>query len=451
MKFRTKLIWMLVILFAINIALMVCVAFNVGKENSLNRMNIEFREEARTMATVWLYRSGGAFLMGSGVPTTATGENLEQNIISYFDRWASLNSTKNIMTVIMKDDKGWKRICSSATSKDGTSLKGTYIEDPRILERLATPDEVEYTGDEHVGGKDYIISYSFFYKAEDTGEIAFALGIGEDLADAFKEINQILLKHLMLAILVNLVAFIAIFLLIMTFVRNDITKRVLDTTNALKGTSEQVAIKAEQFSRAGNYISMDSKRQIETIKEVTDKVEAFGAEYEKNYGAIDKATKLADNLTKVVEKGDVDASEMISRLKSIKDYVDESDDVTRRLRELRDNALSEELKYNIDKIIDIVDTLEVKLNDGYAVSSTVANTLKSLLLEVNSMKVGVYDVKGSADTEIAMIKQIETALIRLQDSTNEQKEKGEENIETGSSLKSELENVANVIDDLKKI
>ncbi|MCQ2749885.1 MAG: hypothetical protein MJ246_08115 [Clostridia bacterium] len=106
MKFRTKLIWMLVILFAINIALMVCVAFNVGKENSLNRMNIEFREEARTMATVWLYRSGGAFLMGSGVPTTATGENLEQNIISYFDRWASLNSTKNIMTVIMKDDKG---------------------------------------------------------------------------------------------------------------------------------------------------------------------------------------------------------------------------------------------------------------------------------------------------------------------------------------------------------
>ncbi|MCQ2749884.1 MAG: hypothetical protein MJ246_08110 [Clostridia bacterium] len=255
----------------------------------------------------------------------------------------------------------------------------------------------------------------------------------------------------MLAILVNLVAFIAIFLLIMTFVRNDITKRVLDTTNALKGTSEQVAIKAEQFSRAGNYISMDSKRQIETIKEVTDKVEAFGAEYEKNYGAIDKATKLADNLTKVVEKGDVDASEMISRLKSIKDYVDESDDVTRRLRELRDNALSEELKYNIDKIIDIVDTLEVKLNDGYAVSSTVANTLKSLLLEVNSMKVGVYDVKGSADTEIAMIKQIETALIRLQDSTNEQKEKGEENIETGSSLKSELENVANVIDDLKKI
>lgn len=451
LKFRTKLIAMLLILFVTNVILMVFVAMNVGKENSLNRMNIEFREEARTMATVWLYRSGGAFLMESGIPMTADGQLLEQNIVSYFERWASLNSTKNIMTVIMQDERGWKRICSSATDKEGKSLKGTYIDDPRILEALERPNEVEYTGDETVGGKDYIISYSFFYKADDTGEIPFALAIGEDLADAFKEINMILIKHLLIAMAINIVAFVLIFLLIMSFVKNDITKRVLDTTNALKGTSEQVAIKAEQFSRAGNYISMDSKRQIETIEEVTNKFAEFGEIYEKNYDEISMNVKLVDNLVKLVEKGDTEASSMMSRINSAKTYINESDEVISKLRELRSQAVSEELKYNIDKIVDIAETVETKLNDGSQNCSIVAGVLKSLLLDVNTMKIGTYNVKNTTEIEIGLIKSLEGHLIKLQDSTNEQNEKAQENIQTGSSLKSELANVASVIDDLKKI
>ncbi|MCQ2749847.1 MAG: methyl-accepting chemotaxis protein [Clostridia bacterium] len=481
LKFKVKIVFILILLFIATLVTMVVVTKKVGRENSIDRMEIEFREEARTMATVWLYRSGGSFTSVEGVPSTADGEPLVEKIQAYFDKWVELNTTKTYMTVLMKDENGWKREFSSVKDSNGKSLQGTYLDQKEILDALGNSSVIEYTGPINEGGRNYIGSYSFLYKTSDTNEIPFALCIQEELKDAYEDLDVILVKYTAVAVLIIFLLFAAVFGLVLLIIRNDISLKVKKSTNALKGAADIVAKNAKNINEAGNSFASDSKRQSESIEQISANIYETTNMIETSTEGIRKTTTLTEELAKKVEDGDTEVNTMVSTINDIKASSDEVakiigviNDIASQTNILALNAaveaarageagkgfavVAEEVRNLAQKSADSANSSasiiekNISLSEqGVDVAMKVSKSLKAISEDVEQIRTITAESAETAEKQSAGMEHIASSIKVIEESTGNTTIKAEQNVQYGENLEIGMQNVTDVINDLQKI
>lgn len=214
---KKKLIISLIVLFIFNVISIIGISQTVGVNYAKERMLNEYKEEARTMATVWRYRSGGGFKFSNGTFYTLNNEKINDATKVWFDTWYSLKTTNAEMSIVEHTSRGWEITSTSFKDTKGISLEGTLLDDERVLNAIANKEkEVDFNGEQTIGGKNYIISYSFFYR-DDNDNIPYICVLGEEINSIKKELITELRPYLMGYIILYTVVYVIFFILILIF------------------------------------------------------------------------------------------------------------------------------------------------------------------------------------------------------------------------------------------
>jgi methyl-accepting chemotaxis protein len=159
--------------------------------------------------------------------------------------------------------------------------------------------------------------------------------------------NEFLNKIYFMAILILIIVFI-----IWMFFGNYITEPILNISNLLKNSSNEVDGSAINITDAGINLSQDSQKQASAIEEISATMEELSSQAERNSEICKTVDKEVENLEKMIEQNAKDSVAVNKNVLYSKKRVEEGVKVISEI-----TYSMSEIKRGSEKITDIIDTI----------------------------------------------------------------------------------------------